>query len=283
MAKMKRQFVDGRYGQIHLRIAQPAVSLEPPLLLMHMFPQSGRNFSAALEKLANRRVVVAPDFPGFGESDHLEKMITAEDYAASIWDVVDELELTGSHDRVDLFGIHAGSKIAVEFVLQRPDAVRQLILCSAAVLKADDVKRIQKALTRIPLDEAGTRFSHLWAMLIRNCRPHMTFEKAAESFSEMLRGGEKSDWGNIAVLDYNERFPERLKQLRHHVNLINPGDDLYDMTKTTVNYLDSVTLYDKPHWKHGFPDTNAEEFASLLEEILASEPASPEPVEVITQ
>jgi pimeloyl-ACP methyl ester carboxylesterase len=41
----------------------------PPLLLLHGFPTSSHMFRNLIPKLADRYRVVAPDLPGFGQSD----------------------------------------------------------------------------------------------------------------------------------------------------------------------------------------------------------------------
>lgn len=264
MTNPKRQFIDGLYGQLHLRIAEPETATKPPLLCLHMFPQSGKNFERFLVHASDERVVIAADFPGYGESDPPDEPIAAADYARAIWHMVDNLEQTRGHDKIDLFGIHAGAKLAVEFAHQRPDDVNRIILASAAVLKPDEVAALKKSFTPIPLDNEGTRFQKIWRMIADNRGPGMTDELMATSFAEILRGGENYEWGHFAVFDYNQYFPERVSELPHAIALLNPKDDLYEFTPRTMEYLQNGTLLDCPDWGHGFLHVYAEDLAEKV-------------------
>src|SRR5262245_43396318 len=63
--KYKRVDVDG--FAVAYREAGPANG--PALLLLHGFPTSSHMFRNLIPKLADRYRVVAPDLPGFGQSD----------------------------------------------------------------------------------------------------------------------------------------------------------------------------------------------------------------------
>jgi pimeloyl-ACP methyl ester carboxylesterase len=63
--KYKRVDVDG-FG-VAYREAGPVSG--PALLLLHGFPTSSHMFRDLIPKLADRYRVVAPDLPGFGQSD----------------------------------------------------------------------------------------------------------------------------------------------------------------------------------------------------------------------
>lgn len=274
MPKPKRLFVDGPHGQIHVRIATPAkAAKQPPLVCLHMFPQSGRNFVQFLEAASVDRVVIAPDFPGHGESDAPAEPIAAEEYAQSIWAAVDAMGLLNTHGAIDLFGVHAGAKLAVETAYQRPDDVRKIVLSSAAVLYPNEIAALKKSFQPIPLDEEGTRFKHLWNLIIRNRRRYMTYDICAASFAEILRGGEKYEWGHDAVFNYNVRFPERLAAITHPVALLNPKDELYDMTLRSMDYLQNVELFDFPQWSHGYIEAYSHEVAELVRQWLDQDPA----------
>ncbi|MEM9881099.1 MAG: alpha/beta hydrolase [Pseudomonadota bacterium] len=264
MAQVKRLFVDGLFGQTHVRIARPDVVKHPPFVCLHMFPQSGRNFAKFVAAASTDRVVLAPDFPGHGESDSLDTPIAAEDYARSIWAAVDRLGTLEQTGQVDLFGIHAGAKLAVEAACQRPQHVRKIVLSSAAVLNPDDVAEFREAFSPKPLDEAGTRFTHWWALITQGRKEYMTLETCAEAFAEVLRGGEKYEWGHAAVFDYNLRFPRQLKSLTQPVALLNPKDELYEKTLRTLDYLKDVQLFDLPHWSHGYIESFPHEVADLV-------------------
>ncbi|MFK8013865.1 MAG: alpha/beta fold hydrolase [Gammaproteobacteria bacterium] len=264
MPVVRRQFVDGPYGQMHLRLAAPDRSTNAPLVCLHMFPQSGRSFSPFLSHIATDRTAVALDFPGYGESAPPPAPISASDYAKAMWAAVDALELTSEHDRIDLLGVHAGAKLAVEMIRQRPDGVRRPVLFSAAVFTPQELATLRESFSSMPLDEAGARFQFLWSLLVKYRGPELELEDLAITLAEMLRGGEGYEWGHDAVFEYNRIFPDVLRSLSHHVVLVNPNDDLYTVTPRTADYLAQVDLHDRPSWHHGFFELHAEEVATQV-------------------
>ena len=86
MPRLVRKYVDGQFGQIHLRIAEPPQPQRRPLACLHMSPKSGRIFSRFIEQAADDRIVLAHDYPGYGESDPppTAPPVTIEDYARSL-------------------------------------------------------------------------------------------------------------------------------------------------------------------------------------------------------
>lgn len=92
--KVNRGYVDARFGQVHFRIARPIDDAgKVPLLCFHMSPHSSRVYAGFLAAMGVDRVAVAPDTPGFGESDAPAQPPSVEDYAAAMGDVIDALEL----------------------------------------------------------------------------------------------------------------------------------------------------------------------------------------------
>ncbi len=264
MVKSKRQYVDGAFGQIHVRVSKPASEKRRPLVCLHMFPQSGRNFENFIEAASADRIVIAPDFPGYGESDAPLQPISAEVYAQTPWEVIDSLGLLDDWGSVDVFGIHAGAKLAVEVVHQRPNDINRIILSSAAVLYPNEIEVLKNSFEPIPLDQDGTKFKKTWDMIVRSLYPKMTLEMCAVAFAEILRSGEKREWGHDAVFLYNFQFPDILKKITHPVLLLNPRDELYEMTSRTLDYLPNAKLIDLPDWAHGFLDVHTKKVTEII-------------------
>src|SRR5690348_15595589 len=65
MTHYRRAEVDGL--GIFYRESGPASA--PPLLLLHGFPTAGHMFRDLIPRLADRFHLIAPDLPGFGQSD----------------------------------------------------------------------------------------------------------------------------------------------------------------------------------------------------------------------
>ena len=57
--------VDG----VNVFYREAGVSSAPTIVLLHGFPSSSREFDSLIPLLATRYHLVAPDFPGFGQSE----------------------------------------------------------------------------------------------------------------------------------------------------------------------------------------------------------------------
>lgn len=269
MAKPRRQFVDGPYGQVHLRVAGQEGTSHRPLACLHMSPLSGRSFDSFMRIVGQDRMVVAPDYPGYGESDPPPSSpnVSIEDYAAAMWTVVDRLNLT----KVDLLGHHTGSKVAAEMVMQREAAVGKVIMVAAGLVDnagESDNRSQDQDVGLVPLDEAGTRFATMWDATKQLRGPGMTLEDMAEFLAESLRSGENCNWAWRAADAYNGKFPKVLKELSKPVLVINPGDELFEATKRAQSLLRNSLAIDRPEWGHGLFNSNSSDLARLVTEFL---------------
>src|SRR5580658_4122551 len=61
----RRILVDG----VNIFYREAGVSSAPTIVLLHGFPSSSREFDSLIPLLATHYHVVAPDFPGFGQSE----------------------------------------------------------------------------------------------------------------------------------------------------------------------------------------------------------------------
>jgi pimeloyl-ACP methyl ester carboxylesterase len=267
-AHLKRQFVEGRYGQVHLRIARPATPTQHPLICLHMSPKSGAIFARFMLHAADDRIVVAPDYPGFGESDPppAQPQVSIADYASSMWEVVDQLSL----GVVDLLGYHTGSEVAAEMARQRPDQARRIVLISAPVFTAEELDQIERTYSTIALDSAGTRFQKMWQAVLQHSGPGMTLEMAAASFAENLRAGENYEWGHRAAFAYAMQFPNVIRRLPHRITVMNPQDDLVNQTPRIADYLQNGEIINQPEWGHGFLDVRTDEAVAAIKQALDS-------------
>lgn len=266
MAELRRQFIDGEYGQIHLRTATPENPTQPPLYCLHMSPKSGQQFENFMRVASNDRIVVASDYPGYGESARPpeEPHVTVPDYARSVWRVADTLD----HTMIDLFGHHTGSLVAAEMAHQTPERINKIVMVSAAVLTEKERVEFDSFFSPIPLDEEGTRFKIMWERINHFKGPSMTFEMMAESMAENLRGGENYEWGHRAAFAYCKRYEEIISSLPHRITVLNPKDELFEHTKRAKALLRNGVIIDHPEWGHGFLDAFTDDAVKAVKEAL---------------
>lgn len=103
--------------------------LRPPLLLLHGFPQTHAIWHAVAERLRRRFTLVMPDLRGYGDSAKPEG---GGDHAAyskrtMARDVLDLMRGLG-HERFFVCGHDRGGRVAHRLALDRPDAVRALMV-----------------------------------------------------------------------------------------------------------------------------------------------------------
>ena len=238
---IRRAFVDAEYGQMHYRIAGQS-SDKPTLICLHQSPKSSREFINFIKHAANDRLVIAIDSPGHGESDVPAQKMPIESFAKQIWSALDAL----GQNKVDLLGHHTGAKVAAEMAWQRPGDVRNIVMVSALILTEDERNEFKSQFKPIPLDEEGTRFTHMWNQSIKYRGPGVTLEQLAASMAENMRAGEAYEWGHEAAFNYTEAFEQRIKKIPHKVTVLNPKDMLYDLTPRVGEYLQNGSVINHP-------------------------------------
>lgn len=107
-----------------------------PLLFLHGV-QGLPAKVAALERLAQRFDVLAPDHPGFGRSDAPDWLDDVADLAFFYLDLLDALDLKDVH----LVGASLGGWIATEMAIRTPARIKSLTLSSAAGIRVAGTPR----------------------------------------------------------------------------------------------------------------------------------------------
>jgi pimeloyl-ACP methyl ester carboxylesterase len=79
---VRRCYLDGHYGQVHVRTAG-SHGVVRPLVCFHQSPLSGRIFEPLMAELGTDRLVVAPGTPGYGASDPPPRPLSIANYPAA--------------------------------------------------------------------------------------------------------------------------------------------------------------------------------------------------------
>ena len=96
-----------------------------PLILLHGGGVDSAlvSFGSALASLGQHRRVIAPDLPGYGETEFPDSSFSIPWYG----DWVGDLIRGYGFDRVDLGGLSLGGWITLEVAINHPDVVRRII------------------------------------------------------------------------------------------------------------------------------------------------------------
>ncbi len=127
-----RMRVDGAELDLHYRVAGNG----PPLFTLHPSPLDSGFLAPLMTRLADRATVIAPDTPGFGDSDPLPGPVN--DLAPCVRAMSALREALGL-DHVAVYGSATGAQIAVEWAKAEPDALDGVMLDNAAAF--DDAER----------------------------------------------------------------------------------------------------------------------------------------------
>ena len=95
----------------------------PKLLLLHGFPTAGHMFRDLIPHLADRFHIIAPDLPGFGNSDMPGRGYTFERIAEKI----DRFTETVGFDRYAVYVFDYGAPTGIRLAVRHPDRITAII------------------------------------------------------------------------------------------------------------------------------------------------------------
>lgn len=113
-------------GGTELSFVTAGEASSPAVLLLHGFPASARTFREVVPELSRTAYVIAPDLPGFGESDVLA-VPSFPAFGQAIAELLDRLAVGPRYIYLHDFGAPVGFHIA----MQAPEHVSGLIIQNA--------------------------------------------------------------------------------------------------------------------------------------------------------
>jgi pimeloyl-ACP methyl ester carboxylesterase len=96
----------------------------PALLMLHGFPSSSAQYQSLIERLEDRYYVVAPDYPGFGQSPPLKGTTTFDRLA----DVIEGFTNALGLERWSQYMFDFGAPVGFRLATQHPERVQALVL-----------------------------------------------------------------------------------------------------------------------------------------------------------
>ena len=102
----------------------------PTILLLHGFPSSSRMFNSLLERLSGKYHLIAPDYPGFGHSDHSDPdsfAYTFDNLATAMDHFVTGIGLS----KYSLYLQDYGGPVGFRLAMAHPERVESLIIQNA--------------------------------------------------------------------------------------------------------------------------------------------------------
>jgi pimeloyl-ACP methyl ester carboxylesterase len=257
--RVRRTYVEGLHGQVHLWLAGPEDPTAIPIMCFHASPLSGRVFEFLLDELSEDRWVFAPDTPGYGLSDPPDEPISITGYATAMAHLLDRLKI----EQVDLVGYATGSFIGAELARQRPNLVRRLVLLGAPILEKVDSEDLEEKFGHeIEPQADGSHLIPLWEQIYDGRGPLQTLDWLMYVYPDHIQAGPRKPWAPNAAFQCD--LKGILQQLDQPILVLNFSGQIYETTARCQPYLKNGHLVDKPEWGHGFLQTQPKEMAKLV-------------------
>jgi pimeloyl-ACP methyl ester carboxylesterase len=181
----------------------------PSLLLLHSaWGDAEMNWSRAWDGLSRSFRVIAPDLPGFGESEPLPVPSLAQ-YAVVLRELLDGLQA----DRASVLGNSFGAAMAVEFASSFPGRVSRLIMMNGTNLPF--IPGLMKKVIKLPA--VKKRFQ---AAMRKATYSDRAFERAfphraalPPGFLDRIRAGEEKHAPVVFATFMNQSVPQKRPQV----------------------------------------------------------------------
>jgi pimeloyl-ACP methyl ester carboxylesterase len=113
----------------------------PLIFLLHQSPKSADEYRPQIEKWSDDFTIIAPDTPGYGDSDSLNtNEVTIEKIAQATVELADSLDI----EQFGLYGFHTGAIISIAIAHQYPERVKAIAGNGVLVLTDQELENIRK-------------------------------------------------------------------------------------------------------------------------------------------
>src|SRR3954452_16683078 len=148
MAALSEEYVETDVGKVQVFRGGDG----PPLVYLHS--AAGEAVNPTAETLADSFSVVSPVFPGFGESEGIEKIDDMEDATFHHLDLFDRLGLQS----IPVVGLSLGGWMAAELATRYPERVSKMVLINPVGLYIEGAP-INEIFGRTPAELAEDMFA----------------------------------------------------------------------------------------------------------------------------
>ncbi|MFL2769778.1 MAG: alpha/beta fold hydrolase [Rhodospirillaceae bacterium] len=256
-----RTYIDGLFGQMHLRLTSPKNPCARPLLCIHVSPLSGIVYEKFLGEIGTDRIAIAPDTPGYGMSDGPCDAPNIETYAFAMTRLLDDLKF----ETADIMGYGTGSKIAFQTALDNPDRIKHVTLISAPDYTAEEAAQMRTSLGRViePVKD-GSHLLANWAQV----EGFSSTQLRMRVFPDHIRAGARKPWGPRAAFAF--RYRDRIDELKPPLLVININNEITVPTRRLSEVLQMGTYVERMDWRHGFLDQSPAAVAKLVRDFVDS-------------
>ncbi len=158
--QITRHFVDIGARRVHYRRCGAGSAL----LMVHQSPRSSAEYETLMRQWGQHFTCIAPDTPGFGQSEPLPgDNPTIDDFADAIVALLDALGLK----RVAAYGFHSGGIILVSALKRHPEKFRALAIGGYAIWTPEEMALFSdRYLPRFEPTSYGEHLTWLWNRML---------------------------------------------------------------------------------------------------------------------
>lgn len=255
-------YIECEFGQLHY-YKQGSNIEKVPLICFHMSPYSGRYYEKFQENMSADRIVICPDTPGYGGSSAPNKPASIEEMAKAMAELIVSL----GYDQVDLLGFHTGVLIAAELSMILPDRIRKLVLPGIPLVPKDKRSAFRRNYeTPRPYFEDKDFLSNKWNEGLESDKEGWDNERKIEMFAEVMRAGLKSNWGFMAVFDYD--IENCLTAIEKPVLIPIPDEMLAASSRAAEELFKNAQVIEMPDIKADLFENCPSEFMDQIRDFL---------------
>ena len=260
LPEIQKSYINGLFGQLHIRESVSEVQNKIPVMCLHASPLSGLIYEELLVMLGQDRHTIAPDTPGYGMSDPPLMQPNIEYYAEAFYKLLDTLKI----DTLDLVGYATGSVIAIALADLCPDRIRRMVLFSAPVFTDEDRNSFQGRFGEIIIPEpSGKHLLPLWHQVYDGRGPGQTLDLCMHVFSEHIRAStDAKPWAPRAAFEY--KLDQTLNRIKQPLVIYNLPNEVFESTERAGKYINNGSLISLNDWGHGFLQTKTNDTNILI-------------------
>ncbi|TYC86053.1 alpha/beta hydrolase, partial [Novosphingobium sp. BW1] len=235
--EITRHFVDVGSRRVHYR----RCGAGPVVLMVHQSPRSSTEYEALMRTWGANFTCIAPDTPGFGQSDPLpDADATIDDFSDALVDLLDALGL----EKVAAYGFHSGGTILVNTLKRAPQRFTALAIGGYAIWTEEESKAFSASyLPPFQPRGYGEHLTWLWNRILEQTWFFPWFDTRKEArigvahadpvrvdavIREMLDSGDAYRVGYGAVLRAPREVPAANDETRPVLILAYAADVLYE-------------------------------------------------------
>ena len=184
----------------------------PALLMVHQSPRSSAEYEPLMLSWGEHFTCIAPDTPGFGQSDPLPGTPEIADFADALCETMDALGL----GTCPAYGFHSGGIILVTALKRQPERFRALAVGGYAIWNAEEMRIFgERYLPEFLPQPYGEHLTWLWNRMLEQSwvfpwfdtreearlpNAHADVTRVSQAVMEMLESGNAYRAGYGAVL-----------------------------------------------------------------------------------